>query len=61
MAKEEKKDLNEPSLEPFQRPVETPQAPIKSRDKYNCPHCKAEVPVKQACPGCGEEIDWSKI
>jgi predicted amidophosphoribosyltransferase len=61
MAEEEPKELYEPSLELFQRPVETPSVPIKSRDKYLCPHCKAEVPVKQACPGCGEEIDWSKI
>jgi|GEM_PF-2994850 len=59
--KEEQKVLYEPGLDPIQRPVETPATPIKSRDKYLCPHCRAEVPVKQDCPGCGEEIDWSKI
>ncbi len=61
MAKEERKELNEPSLNIFPRPVETPGTPIKSRDKYLCPHCRAEVPVRQECPGCGEEIDWTKI
>ena len=61
MAEDKQKRLLQSSLEPFQRPVETPQAPIKSRDTYRCPHCQAEVPVKQDCPGCGEEIDWSKI
>ncbi len=61
MAKEERKELDEPSLNIYPSLVETPGTPIKSRDKYLCPHCKAEVPVKQDCPGCGEEIDWSKI
>lgn len=61
MAEEKQKELYQPSLDMFPRPVETPPIPIKSRDKYLCPHCRAEVPVKQACPGCGEEIDWSKI
>jgi hypothetical protein len=54
-------ELNEPDLTPYPYPVEQPGTPIKSRDKYICPHCKAEVPVKQDCPGCGEKIDWSKI
>lgn len=61
MAEEKQKELYEPSLDLFSRPVETPSVPIKSRDKYLCPHCRVEVPVKQACPGCGEEIDWTRI
>jgi hypothetical protein len=61
MAEEEKKVLYEPGLDSFQRPVETPPTPIRSGNKYTCPHCQAEVPVKQDCPGCGEKIDWSKI
>jgi len=61
MAKDERKDLYTPNLDGYQRPVETPAAPIKSDKKYLCPHCRAEVPVHQACPGCKEEIDWSKI
>jgi len=35
--------------------------PIKVGDKYICPHCKAEIPVNQACPSCKIEIDWTKI
>jgi len=35
--------------------------PIKIGDKYICPHCKAEVPVRQDCPVCKLEIDWTKI
>jgi hypothetical protein len=54
-------ELNEPGLSTYPYPVEMPGTPIKSTDKYLCPHCRAEVPVKQDCPGCGEEIDWSKI
>ncbi len=61
MPEEDKKELLDSSLTPYPRPVETPHTPIKSREKYICPHCQAEVPVKQDCPGCGEEIDWSKI
>jgi hypothetical protein len=61
MAEERQRELNQPSLNPYLHPVETPTVPIKSRDKYICPHCKVEVPVKQDCPGCGEKIDWSKI
>ncbi len=37
------------------------EPPIKVGDKYFCPHCKAELPVKQACPRCSLEIDWTKI
>jgi len=37
------------------------QHPIKLGDKYICPHCRAEVPVKQDCPVCKLEIDWTKI
>ncbi len=35
--------------------------PVRIGDKYICPHCKAEVPVKQDCPSCRLEIDWTKI
>lgn len=35
--------------------------PVKSGDKYICPHCKAEVPVRQDCPQCKAQIDWTKI
>ena len=34
---------------------------IKVGDKYICPHCRAEIPVKQDCPFCKLEIDWTKI
>ena len=34
---------------------------IKVGDRYLCPHCRAEIPVKQACPVCKLEIDWTKI
>ena len=37
------------------------EQPIKLGDKFLCPHCKIEVPVKQDCPECKVEIDWSKI
>jgi hypothetical protein len=36
-------------------------SPLKMGDKYICPHCKAEIPVKQDCPACKLEIDWTKI
>jgi hypothetical protein len=61
MAEEEKEELYEPGLSPYPIPVETPAVPIKSGDKYICPHCKAEVPVKHDCPSCRLEIDWTKI
>jgi hypothetical protein len=35
--------------------------PVKIGDKYICPRCKAELPIKQDCPGCRLEIDWKKI
>jgi hypothetical protein len=35
--------------------------PIKMGDKFVCPHCKAQVPVKQDCPVCKLQIDWTKI
>ena len=35
--------------------------PIKQGDRYICPHCQAEVPLKQDCPTCKADIDWSKI
>jgi hypothetical protein len=54
------KELYEPNLNPYVYPQE-PGAPLRSSDKYLCPHCRAEVPVKQDCPGCGGKIDWSKI
>ena len=47
MAKDKKKDKHEP--------------PIKIGDKFVCPHCHAEVPVKHDCPACKAEIDWTKI
>jgi primosomal protein N' len=34
---------------------------IKVGDKYICPHCKAEVPMKQNCPTCKMDIDWSRV
>jgi len=37
------------------------ESPIKVGDKYICPHCKAEIPVRQDCPHCKLEIDWTKI
>jgi predicted amidophosphoribosyltransferase len=37
------------------------EPPIKLGDKYICPHCKAEIPVRQDCPHCKLEIDWTKI
>ena len=37
------------------------ERPVRVGDRYICPHCKAEVPVKQACPSCRLEIDWTKI
>jgi primosomal protein N' len=47
MAKDKKKEKHLP--------------PIKVGDKYICPHCKAEIPVRQDCPHCRLEIDWTKI
>lgn len=35
--------------------------PVKMGDKYVCPHCQAELPIKQDCPVCKLEIDWSKV
>jgi rubrerythrin len=35
--------------------------PIKQGDKYICPHCGAEVPMRQSCPTCSLDIDWTKI
>jgi len=61
MAEEEQKELDEPSLNIYPRPVETPAVPIRSGNKYICPHCQAQVPVKQDCPSCRLEIDWTKI
>jgi hypothetical protein len=37
------------------------ERPVKIGDKYICPHCKAELPVKQDCPACRLEIDWTKV
>jgi uncharacterized protein (DUF983 family) len=37
------------------------EKPIKRGDRYICPHCKAEIPMNQACPSCKLEIDWTKI
>ncbi len=34
---------------------------IKKGDKYYCPECHAEIPVKQACHTCGKEIDWDRV
>ena len=33
----------------------------KTGGKYYCPECHSELPVKQACPGCGKELDWDRI
>jgi uncharacterized protein (DUF983 family) len=35
--------------------------PIKTGDKFLCPNCSSEVPVKQACPACLREIDWTRV
>jgi hypothetical protein len=61
MAGEDQKELNEPSLNPFPSIVQAPIEPIKTGNKYVCPHCKAEVPVRHDCPACKAEIDWTKI
>jgi hypothetical protein len=37
------------------------EAPIKSGDKFICPHCRAELPMNQPCPTCKLDIDWTKI
>jgi predicted amidophosphoribosyltransferase len=34
---------------------------LKHGDKYLCPRCQAEVPLRHDCPTCKLEIDWSKI
>ena len=49
MAKDKKKEKHEH------------EPPIKRGDKYICPHCLVEVPVKQDCPACKMQIDWTKI
>jgi len=61
MAPKENDALYQPSLDPYQRPVKTENTAIQAGDKYLCPHCKVEVPVKHDCPACGANIDWSKI
>jgi hypothetical protein len=35
--------------------------PVRLGDKFVCPHCQTEVPVKQDCPVCKLEIDWTKV
>ena len=35
--------------------------PTKLGDKFVCPRCKVPVPVKQDCPVCKLEIDWTKV
>jgi len=47
MAKDKKKEKHLP--------------PIKVGEKYLCPNCRAEVPMKQPCPTCKLDIDWTKI
>jgi primosomal protein N' len=37
------------------------EEPVKEGDKYLCPHCKMQVPVKKDCPACKATIDWSKV
>jgi primosomal protein N' len=37
------------------------EAAIRRGDKYHCPHCQAEVPVRQDCPVCKAEIYWTRI
>jgi len=51
MAKDKKKGKHEHEHEP----------PVKVGDKFICPHCKAEVPMRQDCPTCKMVIDWTKI
>ena len=34
---------------------------IKQGDKFVCTACHTEVPIKQSCPTCGKEIDWSRV
>lgn len=33
----------------------------KKGEKYHCAECHSEIPIKQACPTCGKEIDWDRI
>ncbi len=61
MAKENPDIFNKAPLEPHARPLGEHQSAIKMGNRYVCPHCRAEVPVKQDCPSCKAEIDWSKI
>ena len=35
--------------------------PVKLGDQFLCPRCKVPLPVKQDCPSCKQEIDWSKV
>jgi hypothetical protein len=35
--------------------------PLKLGERYVCPHCKADLPVKNDCPSCRTEIDWTKV
>ena len=46
---------------PKNKKKEKHEKPIKIGDRYVCPHCKAEVPVRKNCPVCKLEIDWTKI
>ncbi|MCR4393717.1 MAG: hypothetical protein NUV31_05015 [Dehalococcoidales bacterium] len=34
---------------------------LKKGDKYYCPECHSELPIKQACHVCGKEIDWDRL
>jgi len=61
MAKENPDIFYKAPQEPHARPLGVHQSAIKTGNKYLCPHCKAEVPVRQDCPTCRAEIDWSKI
>ena len=37
------------------------EPPVRVGDKFICPKCQAEVPMRQDCPTCKAVIDWSKI
>jgi hypothetical protein len=30
-------------------------------EKYYCAECHHELPIKQDCPGCHQELDWERV
>jgi len=61
MAKENPDIFTKYPQEITPRPIGVHESAIKTGNKYLCPHCRAEVPVRKDCPSCNEQIDWSKI